>query len=90
MLWTGILRYSVFFEHILVVYYIILILSLSTCYKVIENSRPHVYTEKEIYKEQECLGLAKEAIQRVLRFCWNIRSKHVDFLAVLLKPEGII
>ena len=41
----------------------ILILSFSTCYKVIENSRPHVYTEKEIYEELQCLGLPKEAIQ---------------------------
>ncbi|PWA60678.1 hypothetical protein CTI12_AA379460 [Artemisia annua] len=31
--------------------------------KVIENSRPHVYTEKEIYEELQCLGLDREAIQ---------------------------
>lgn len=42
--------------------YIIVILPLSTCYKLIENSRPHVYMEGEIYEELKCLGLKREAI----------------------------
>ncbi|PWA48523.1 myb/SANT-like domain-containing protein [Artemisia annua] len=36
--------------------------------KVIESSRPHVYTEKEIYEELQCMGLSKEDIQPAYAF----------------------
>lgn len=45
-----------------------MILSLSDCYKVIENSRPHVHTEGEIYQELKCLGLEREAIHPIYVF----------------------
>ncbi|PWA60742.1 hypothetical protein CTI12_AA222750 [Artemisia annua] len=35
---------------------------------VIESSRPHVYTEKEIYEELQCMGLSKEDIQPAYAF----------------------
>nr|GFA19848.1 hypothetical protein [Tanacetum cinerariifolium] len=36
--------------------------------KVIENSRPHVYTEGEIYEELKCLGLEDRDLQLAYAF----------------------